>query len=407
MKKRYILLSLMILSFSGCDQLDALLGKGKKEAKKPQMMPPQMVQIQVAKKENVPLSFTYPARIVSDEDVNVRSRVSGVLLKKHFKSGQRVKKDDLLYTIDPDVYKARYDVQKANVNVALANLSKAKKEYKRTRSLYKKKATSAKNLDNASAAYEIAKASVAQARALKDNAKIDFSYTSVKAPFDGVVGDGLVNVGEFVGANTPLVRVTKTNPVFAEFYIPDVEGFNFHKKVEDNLWSKVNSNASIVYAGNIAKGKLVFIDKVIDAKNGSVKAKAKIENSLNAVPVGAFSKITIDGISAKNAFKVPTFALQQDLATTFLYVVQDLPKEELSKMPKGMPPYMYPSGTVKMVPIKIDYQTDKFVLVSKGLKQGDKIIMNNFKKIYPNAKIKVVGIYGQMPKNAPKKAEKK
>ncbi|PID48404.1 MAG: efflux transporter periplasmic adaptor subunit [Proteobacteria bacterium] len=403
MKKVLLILGVMMIVFSGCEKLDALMGKNKKTSKSPQMMPPQMVQIQIAKKQNIPLSFTYPARIISDEDVNVRSRISGVLLQKHFQAGQRVKKGDKLYSIDQDVYKARYDVQVANVNVALANLSQAQKEFQRARSLYKKKATSGKNFDNAKARYEIAKANLTQARAIRDSAKIDFAYTSVLAPFDGVIGDGLVNVGEFVSANTPLVRVTKTNPLYAQFHIPDVEGFNIQKNVDDNLWSKVNSDATISYGGKKVDGKLVFIDRVIDAKNGSVKAKAEIQNENNALPVGSFAKITINGISAKNAFKIPTLALQQDLATTFLYVVKDLPKEELEKMPKGLPPYMYPSGIVRMVPIKIDYQTNKFVLVSSGLKNGDKIIMNNFKKIQVGSKIKVVGIYGQ----ASKKVEKK
>ncbi len=398
MKKTILMISLVALTFIACND---------KSAKKPQMMPPQMVKILVAQKEDVPLSFTYPARIVSDEDVKLVSRVSGVIIKKHFKSGASVKKGDILYSIDPDVYKAQYNVQVSALNVAKANLVQAKKEFDRTKSLYKKRATSAKNFDNANAAFQKAKASVEQAKALRDSAKINLDYTSVKAPFDGVIGDGLINVGEFVSANTPLVRLTKTNPVYAQFYIPDVEGFNYAKNIQNNLWSKNGSKATISYAGNKVAGKLVFIDKVIDAKNGSVKAKAIIENEQNALPVGSFAKITLNGISAKNAYKVPALALQQDLATTFLYVVEPLSKEVLSKMPKGLPAFMYPSGTVKMVPIKIEYQTNSFILTSSGLKQGDKIIMNNFKKIRPGSKIKVVGIYGQKMPQPPKKAEKK
>ncbi len=412
MKKTLTLLGLTIFILGGCEQIDGFLNDKKKAKQTPQMMPPQMVQIAVAQKQTVPLSFTYPARIVSNEDVKVLSRVSGVVTKKYFKAGQKVQKGDLLYSIDPEVYKARYNVALASLQVAQASLSQAKKEFIRTKSLFKKQATSAKSFDNANANYQKAKASVAQAKASKDSTKIELDYTNVYAPFDGVVGDGIVNVGAFVTPNTPLVRVTKANPVYAEFFIPDVEGFNYNKKKENDIWSRQNSHAVISYAGKKVDGKLVFIDKIIDATNGSVKAKAIIDNKNNDLPVGSFAKITIDGISALDAFKVASIALQQDLATTFLYVVKPLPKEEIEKMPKGMPSYMYPSGTVKIVPIKIEYQTNSFILTTKGLKQGDQIIMNNFKKIYPGAKIKVVGMYGQtMPQKAkksiPKNSEKK
>lgn len=410
MKKRVILLSLILLAFGGCqeelEKLEKLLGT-KKEAQatqKPMMMPPpQKVQIIVAKKQDVPLSFEYPVQIISDEDVQVRTKVSGTLLEKHFQAGEFVKKGDKLFTIDQKVYKAQLDVQNANVQVTLANLTQAKREFTRAKSLYAKKATSQKNYDSARSAYEVARASVAQARALKDSAKINLDYTEVTAPFSGTIGDAMVDVGEFMPINTPLVRLTKTAPVYAEFYIPDVEGFNFHANVQNNLWSKTNSPATIEYGGKKIEAQLTFIDKIINTQNGSVRAKAMVENKDNALPVGAFAKIKIDNFSQKNAFKIPQIALQQNLATTFIFVVGKLKEDKSKPIPKNLPPSMIPNGVVKMVPIQIDYQTDKYVLVSGGIQEGDKVIMNNFKKIYPKAKIKVVGEYGKMPPQAEKK----
>lgn len=408
MKKTIMLLGISLLMFSGCEQINALLGK-KGGDKKPKMMPPQMVQIQVAKKQDVPLNFEYPARIVSDEDVQVRSKVSGTLLKKYFKAGQNVKKGEKLYAIDPKVYKAQYDVQVANVNVALANLSKAEKDYKRAKNLYAKKATSQQNYDNALSALEVAKASVAQARAARDSAKVNLEYTDVIAPFSGVVGDSLVDVGEFVPVNTPLIRLTKTNPVYAEFYIPDVRAFNINKNIQNNLWSKINSDAMIKYGKKEFKGKVTFIDKVINATSGSVKAKAEFDNAQNDLSVGSFAKVNLNGFVQKNAFKIPSIALQQNLASTFLYVVRPLSKEVKEKLPPNLPPIMTPNGIVGIVPVSIDYDAGEFVLISNGLKEGDKVIMNNYKKIYQHAQINVVGVYGQASKKAkaPKKMEKK
>lgn len=414
MKKTVILLSITMLMFSGCEQVDALFNKmiGKKQEKaKPMMMPPRMVQIIEAKKQDVELNFQYPATIVSDEDVQIRSKVSGTLLKRYFKAGQRVKKGDKLYTIDPKVYQAQYNVQVANVNVAKATLLEAEKEYKRAKALYAKRATSQRNYDSAYSAYEVAKAGVAQAKASRDSAKVSLDYTDVTAPFSGVVGDALTDVGEYVPVNTPLVRVTQTNPVYAQFYIPDVRQFTINKNIQNNLWSKTNSNALIKYGNKEYKGKITFIDKIINATSGSVQAKAKFDNANNSLPVGSFVKVHLNGFEQKSAFKIPSLALQQNLASTFLYVVRPVPKEILEKLPPKLPPIMKPNGVVGIVPISIDYEGGDFVLVSGGLKEGDKIIMNNFKKIYPSAQINVTGIYGQAPKkapqSAPKKAEKK
>ncbi|PIE74864.1 MAG: efflux transporter periplasmic adaptor subunit [Deltaproteobacteria bacterium] len=403
MKKKIIpgiiaLLTVFILS--ACEQ-------APKNQKKAVQMPPQQVMIINAHKKNVPLSFEYPARIISDTDIELKSEVSGTILEIFFKAGQNVKKGDKLFKIDPKTYEAAYNIQVANLNAAQAKLKLAEKDYKRSSVLIDKKATSQKSYDAAFSNYQLAKASVEQAAASKEFAKINLDNTDVKAQFDGIAGDSLVDKGQFVPPNTSLVRLTKINPVYANFYIPDVEQFNINNNIKNNLWSRLNSSASVIYGGKKYEGKITFIDKIVDPQNGSVQAKAEFENKNNELPVGSFAKITLDSFNQKNAFKIPAIALQQDLATTFVYVAGEIKNDEKKAVPKNTPPIMIPDGVVKMVPIKIDYQTDDFVLVSQGLKENDKIIMNNFKKIRPGAKIKIIGIYGQQPKQISEKMEKK
>lgn len=408
--KKILSLSLALLPlliFSGCEQIEKIENIfSNKETKKaqPMQMPPQMVQIILAKKSDTTLNFAYPSRIVSDQDVEIRAKVSGTLLEKYFTAGQKVKKGDKLFKIDPEMYQAEYNVKHANVKVAQANFNQAKKDYLRIKSLYSKKATSQKDYDAAVSAYEVAKASLSQANASLNSSKIKLNYTDVIAPFDGVVGDHLADIGDLISANAPLVRLTAIDESYVEFFIPDTQILEVNKNVDNNVWTNISKKVQISYEGVSVEGELTYIDKVVNPSTGQVKAKAKFNNEKNILPVGSFANVSLDNFSQKSAFKIPQIALQQDLAATVVFVATPLPKEALEKMPKNVPPFMIPSATIKAVPITIDYETDEFVLTnSKGLHEGDQIIMNNFKKIRPGDKVKVVGIYGQEPKPAGKK----
>lgn len=406
MKKRVLLLSLILLVFSGCEEeIGKLLGT-KEDSKKaqPMQMPPQMVQILVAKKSDTLLNFAYPARVVSDQDVSLRPKVSGTLLQKNFTAGQKVKKGDILFKIDPEVYQAEYNAKQANVQVAQASFNQARKDYLRLKSLYSKKAASQKAYDNASSAYEVARATLALAKASLESSKIKLNYTDVIAPFDGVVGDHLADIGDLISTNTPLVRLTAIDESFVEFFIPDTQILEANKNVNNNIWQNISKKVQISYEGVAVQGELTYIDKVVNPATGQMKAKAKFNNEKNILPVGSFANVSLDNFIQKNAFKIPQIALQQDLAQTIVLVATPLPKEAIEKMPKNMPPFMIPNATIKAVAIKIDYETNEFILTStKELKEGDQIIMNNFKKIRPGDKVKVVGIYGQAPQQAEKK----
>ena len=354
--KSALVLSVAVLFLSGCFE------NKENKAAAGRQMPLSHVDIFTAQKTDIPISFDYTATVASSQDVIIYPKVGGTIIKQFFKPGSKVKAGDKLFLIDPEKYQASFDSLDASVGVANANLKNAETEFKRISALYKKNAVSQKDYDAAVAAYDIANANLVSAKANLKNAKIDLGYTTITAPFDGVVGDNQVDVGSLVVANqTKLVRLTKINPIEAEFYIADVDNLTRKTNLDNGSWQQLNSDAVLSVNGENFNGKVNFIDNVVNTATGSVLAKASFDNSEGKILPGAFGHIKMSGFVQKNAFNIPQVALQQSATNSYVLVVKD--------------------GKVSQKNVKTSYQTKDMVVVTEGLEEGDKIIVNNFLKI--------------------------
>lgn len=354
--KSALVLSVAVLFLSGCFE------NKENKAAVGRQMPLSHVDIFTAQKTDIPISFDYTATVASSQDVIIYPKVGGTIIKQFFRPGSKVKAGDKLFLIDPEKYQASFDSLDASVGVANANLKNAETEFKRISALYKKNAVSQKDYDAAVAAYDIANANLVSAKANLKNAKIDLGYTTITAPFDGVVGDNLVDVGSLVIASqTKLVRLTKINPIEVEFYIADVDNLTRKTNLDNGSWQQLNSDAVLSVNGENFNGKVNFIDSVVNTATGSVLAKASFDNNEGKILPGAFGHIKMSGFVQKNAFNIPQVALQQSATNSYVLVVKD--------------------GKVSQKNVKIGYQTKNMVAVTEGLEEGDKIIVNNFLKI--------------------------
>ncbi|WP_169754711.1 efflux RND transporter periplasmic adaptor subunit [Campylobacter curvus] len=355
------------LFFTGClDDLN-IFKKDKAQAAA-SAMPPAQVDVVVAKKGDYPMSFNYPARIQSEQDVIIKPKVSGTLLKQNFKAGDTVKEGQVLFVIDPEKYQATYESSKASIAQAEANLKNAKNEMERVKKLFAQKALSQKEYDSALAAYESADATLKSAVASTKNAKLDLGYTNVTAPFSGVVGENLVDVGAYIAAgSTELVRLTKIDPIDVRFYISDIDELNRAKNIDQNSWEQINKEAILTVDGQNFEGKVKFIDSTVDVNSGGVLAKAEFENKDGKLLPGVFARISMNGFVQKDSFAIPQVAILQDTVSPYVYLVKD--------------------GKVVKKSIKIIYQTVTEAYVKEGLEEGDVIILNNFKKIGPGSSV--------------------
>lgn len=347
LQKNTILVLSMAVLISACNKQQT-----------PKTQPIQEVSTMSVQSEDIALKFTYPAKLVSDYDVIIKPQVSGIILEKYFKAGDMVKKGDKLFLIDPAKFKAAADS-------AYGQVLMTKRDFERNKILFAKKAISQKDYDTSLANFTTSQANF-------ESARIDLEHTEITAPFDGVIGDSLVNIGDFVNASTTdLVRVTNLNPIYADFYISDTNKLNISRNTQSGKWELDNVHAKLNLNGQMVDGKLDFIDSVIDSNSGTVKAKAIFDNNDSTLLPGAFATITSEGFIQRNAFKIPQIAIMQDQNEVYVYTLVD--------------------GKVMKTPIHISYQDYNYAVVDNGIKNGDKIIMDNFKKIRPGSPVKEVG----------------
>jgi membrane fusion protein (multidrug efflux system) len=328
----------------------------------------------VEKPAAMPVDLIYPARLKSRQKVTIVARVSGTLLEKYYTEGQFIKKGDMLYTIEPNIYKAAFDAAKANLESAQAMLNKTKRDWERLKALYKANAASQQERDAALSAYEIAKADVERAKANLESAKINLDYTSVKATIDGIAGLKAADVGSFVANGTPLVTITKTNPIYAEFSIPDIDAIKEKYKIKNGQWSKPRYGKIKAYIQINGKqyekeGIVDFIDANIDQETSTLKARAVFDNPDNMLIPGEFVRIKLKGLVRNNAILIPQKAVLQNPLGTIVFVAN--------------------GGKIGVRPVKLGETSGEYYIIEWGLHQGDLVVVDNFFKIKPGMPVKI------------------
>jgi membrane fusion protein (multidrug efflux system) len=300
-----------------------------------EVKPPQKIKID---------NLIYPAQTKAYEYVTVIAKVNGTLQKEFFKEGDFVKKDEILFKIDDSIYQAKVEAALANLDMAKANLYKAKKDWERAKKLYAKHSISQKERDAAFSAYNSALASLENAKANLKLAKINLDYTDVKAPISGITTVKKVDIGNYVTIGTPLVDIYNIDKIYVYFSLPESD---FEKL--KNLYE--------------VDGKL----KVDILKNNKIVAEGLIDYKDKKLLPGDFVKVRLSNVYKNNAVLIPQKALLQNQ--------------------KGMVVFVAQNGVVEVRPIfAIKEYEDKFIV--KGLvKPGDKVIVNNFFRIKPGAKI--------------------
>lgn len=277
-----------------------------------------------AEKEVIDNPKTYVALVEAINSVDVMAKVSGSLDKINFVEGGFVKKDDVLFVIDKDRYKAKYDLAKAQLESAKANLTKTERDFKRQKQLSSKNIASKATFDSAESAYLQAKASVAQSEANLALAKLDLDNTEVMAYIDGYIGKTKVTVGNYINASQePLARVVQMNPIRIAFSLTDKEYLSMKAAGEKDLNDFV---VNIELANEkIFKEKLdkVFASNEVKTATASVAVYADIKNDMGLLKPGQYVKMFITSATPKENIVVPEASIVQRESDSFVYVVKN------------------------------------------------------------------------------------
>lgn len=365
--KKIIKLSLVasMLFFAAC---------GENKEQKKQEMPPSIVDVKKVGLEDASIYYEYAAKLEASKDVVVLPKVSGEIKEILFKDGDFVKKGTILYKIDDEQYKANLDLALADISVARANYENASADFNRTKDLYNKKAVSKKEFDAKEAAYKSAKASLNKANASYKLAKLNYDYTSVKAPFDGYLQASLIDIGSYaVANNTKLVQIVDQDNLKATFFISDTNMEQIKRNNNDLKKAKASFNLN----GKTYEGEVEFVSNYNEL--ASTKAYAVFKNLNQELSAGTFVSLKLSEITQANSLVISKENLLQDIDGYYVFVKD--------------------KNTAKQIHVKTIFDDEKIAVIdasNSSLKVDDELILNNYKKIYPGAKVATKAEFGAM-----------
>lgn len=337
------------------------------------------VVVQPVKRSDVEVYGEYVGRVKAQQHVEVHARVEGFLEKMLFEEGTHVEKGQTLFVIDQRQYKARADRARAQLAKDEALMRKAEHDLNRIRPLYEQNAASRLDLDNAVAAFEGAKAAVGMSRADLEQALMELSYTVVRAPIAGSIGERLSDLGALVGGSgkTKLATVMKCDTVTVLFSLTALDflkckerNVNLGQRVENRSWQPF---VTVTLADNSRyphKGLVDFADPQVDPRTGTFAVRAELPNPEGVLLPGQFTKVRLLLDVRTNTLTVPVKALVVEKGGAYIFVVRA-------------------DGTAEKRFVELGPQQQNSVVVERGLAQGEKVVVEGQHKLTAGQKVKI------------------
>jgi multidrug efflux system membrane fusion protein len=336
-------------------------------ASAPAMMAMPVPVVPVVKK-TLPIYLDYPGRIESIRSIALQARVSGYIESQLAPDGADVKTGDLLYQIDPRDLRAAFDLATAQAQRDQASLEYAKANFGRGEELVKSGFVTKDAYDQRSSAMHQAEAALVADRAAIETAKLNLSYAEITAPFSGRLGRNQAAKGALVGsASGALNTLIELDPIYVAFNPSESE-------LADIMTARASGkvDAEISLAGKpdaIRKGELTFLDNTVDKATGTIAARVTIANPDFVLLPGQYVRVRLHIRDEPDAFMAPQAALGSNQMGKFVYVVGAGDKAEQRLLTLG--------------PMDGD-----LVSVTKGLSEGERIIVGNLQKIGPGSPVK-------------------
>jgi len=325
---------------------------------------------------DVSLWEEFSGRLEAIERVDLRPRIPGAIESVHFREGSRVKKGDLLFTIDPAPYIAEVEKAEAQIRAAEANLAFARSELDRGMKMTANQTIAQRDLDTRLNNVREAEANLSAAKAVAKTARLNLSYTEVRAPISGRVGKIEVTAGNLVngGSGAPiLTTIVSTNPIYVSF---DADERAVQRALEtlpgggdrrDHL-ALIPVEMRYGPEADLVRGKLQLIDHSVNAASGTVRVRAVFGNDHDRLMPGQFARIRLGQATTTTALVVPERAIGVDQDKKFVLVVS-------------------PDSKANYREIKLGASVDGGRIVTSGLNPGERIIVDGLQKVRSGALI--------------------
>jgi RND family efflux transporter MFP subunit len=304
-------------------------------------------------------------------NATINAQVTGYLIKQNYKEGDFVKKDQLLYEIDPRTFQAALAQAKANLAQQQAVLKTNQLALDRIKRLLPEKAVSVLDRDNAVGAVAMANAQVLAAQAAVDTAQLNLGFTKIHSPISGIAGVSKAQLGDLVGpgsANNELTTVSQVDPIRAYIGLSEQQYLRFAERKQNGnqepilLELKLANNSVYPYSG-----KFFFAGRVVDVSTGTIKIAALFPNKDNVLRPGMYARIRAN-VDTESGLLVPQVAVMQLQTATQLAIVNKEDKVEMRTVTLGV-------------------TSGKSVVVKQGVKLGERVIVEGGQKVRDGMKV--------------------
>jgi len=321
----------------------------------------------------------FTGRIEAVESVEIRPRVTGYIESVNFTEGSTVRKDDLLFVIDPRPYRAALDKASAELTRAKARAELALSDVTRSEKLLAIRAVSQEEYDQRVNSAREANATVEAAKAAVETAKLDLSFTRVTSPISGRVSKAEVTAGNLVSAgngSAPLLTtVVSVDPIYVSFDGDEQVYLKYTELARRGERQSSRDAANPVQMGLANEdgyphtGTMVFVDNRIDPRTGTIRARASFSNKDGYFTPGLFARVKLLGHNSYAAVLVDDRAIGTDQSQKFVYVVDAESK-------------------VTYRAVKIGRLTDGLRIVLEGLSPGENVVVNGLQRVHPGTVVK-------------------
>jgi membrane fusion protein (multidrug efflux system) len=378
----------------------AILGALAACGEKPQTQTPPApeVAVQTVGGDAVPLELTYTARTVGSREVEVRARVKGILLKRRFEEGSRVRQGQPMFLIDPEPVRARVASARAEVAVAKARLDEARRQKERVLPLFAQNAVSQSRRDETVSAFEVAQANVVAAESSLRMAELDLEYTDVRAPIDGLTSREVLSEGSLVSTDQDsslLTKIVQADPLYIEFAVPEAEAALIRSTLAPASKAAAPNVKLLLENGSeyADSAKVTFVDNAVDVNSGTVRVRAVLRNPEAQLIPGQFIRARVEGVMLTNVVAIPRKAVMSSAQGPFVWIVG-------------------PEEKVEMRPVQIGRSMGNDIIVTNGLAAGDRFVVEGVLKVQPGVQVSAVSVDAASrqaeteSKNAPPKKDK-
>jgi len=328
------------------------------------------VHVVTAAHKAVPVQILAVGNAEPFATVSIKSQVTGVLTKAHFKEGQDVKEGQLLFTIDPRPFEAAVKQAEANLARDNAQLRNLREQVRRYAELVEKQYVSREQYDQIRTNADAMESVVDANKAAVENAKVQLSYCYIYAPMSGRVGTLLVNEGNLVRVNdgTPLVVINQVTPINVTFAVPEQYLAALKRHMAGG---QLKASASFPSdEGRPEQGRLEFVDNAVDRATGTIRLKAVFTNNERRLWPGQFINVALTLETQSNAVVVPSEAVQVGQEGQHVFVVK-------------------PDKRVEVRPVTIGSTAEGEAVIAKGLAAGEQVVREGQFLLGPESRIEI------------------